>query len=234
MGKARLTHREYPCNHGGVAIIGMAVLPAWRIVRMLPALDLTTSFMSNAIITGVTAVMLGFIRHANRDLRGLGYWMLGQAASSIGFLWLYCVMTTLDSRLGIIGFLFVFGGNLLNMVGYHGFLGLGRPIGRWALLFFVLVCAAFSLLVMAELKMAAYRVILLGVQVGPAVASAWLLLRHGRGEARAAYRTVAGVYLIWAVLCALRLVYVVGSGINQDVTGWTTGPANCSATPPCA
>lgn len=197
---------------------------------MLPALDLTTSFLSNAIITGVTAVMLGFIRHANRDLRGLGYWLLGQAASSMGFLWLYGVITQPNPYLGIVGFLCVFAGSILGMLGHHRFLERQGRIGGWAALFFALFCIAMGVLMVAEVKMGFYRVLMLGAQVGPAVASAWMLLRYGRGEARMAYRTVAGLYLLWAAICTLRLTYVATTGFDDDATGWTMGPAIAIAT----
>ncbi len=197
---------------------------------MLPALDLTTSFLSNAIITGVTAVMLGFIRHANRDLRGLGYWLLGQAASSIGFLWLYGVISLPNPYLGVVGFLCVFAGGILGMLGHHRFLELEGRIGGWAALFFALVCLAMGILLTAQVKMGFFRVLMLGAQLGPAAVSAWLLLRHGRGQARTAYRTVASLYLLWALICVLRLIYVAMTGFDDDATGWTMGPAIAIAT----
>lgn len=201
-----------------------------RTCSMLPALDLPTNFLTNAIITGVAASMLGFIRHANRDLHGLGYWMLGQASQTIGFGLLFCITGTAQPHWGIVGFLFILGGDLLGLVGYYRFLNVPVRPERWAALLFILTGAAFVLLSLTGQPLGIFRVLMLGVQVVPTALSAYVLIHHGQGAVRTACRTVGGFYVAWAALCGLRALYLLAQGLNDGAISWTLAPAIAIAT----
>lgn len=192
---------------------------------MLPAPDLATIFLSNAVITGVAAGTLALIRRGNPGLKGIGYWASGQVAYSLGFVMLYVTTAVPLQPTSIPGFLFTFGGTLLTSIGFQRFLGRQGPAILPALLFFLFVTATLTVTTLLTAGVGVVLAMTVTAQIVPALVNGLLLLRHGRGAMRPAALTLAAQYGFWTLLCLIRLAHMALAGFQMPVTVWTLTPA---------
>lgn len=183
---------------------------------MLPALDLASIFIANAIVTGVAALVLRFIRHYHPDLTGTGYWALGQAFYAFGFVLLYLSMMDPFQPSSLPGFFFTIAGTLLTTLGFHRFLGLPGRVWPYALGFFLLV-VGFCMLVSLLLQEPGYiMVTTVTTQTTVSIVNVILLRRYSRGAMRPAAITLAGLHTIWVLIGVLRILYIVATGFNTE------------------
>jgi diguanylate cyclase (GGDEF)-like protein len=184
---------------------------------MLPALDLASIFIANAVVTGVAALVLRFIRRYHPDLAGIGHWALGQACYAVGFVLLYFSMLDPFQRSSLPGFFFAIGGTLLTSLGFYRFLRLpGRP-EPYGLAFFLLV-VGFCLVVSLALEEPGY--IMAATVTAQGVISTFnflLLRRHASGAMRPAALTLAVLHALWALLSLTRALFIIGTGFDTRV-----------------
>lgn len=181
---------------------------------MLPALDLASIFIANAIVTGVAALVLRFIRHYHPDLTGTGYWALGQACYAFGFVLLYLSMADPFQRSSLPGFFLTIAGTLLTTLGFHRFLGLPGRVWPYALGFFLLV-VGFCSLVSLVLEQPGYiMTATVTTQTAVSIVNVILLRRYSRGAMRPAAITLAGLHGIWAVIGVARVLFIIATGFD--------------------
>lgn len=196
---------------------------------MLPAPDLATIFLSNAIIAGVAAVVLSVIRRYQPGLQGIGAWAVGQGAYAIGFFLLYVSLSEGLQPSALPGFLCAFAGALLTSLGFHHFLDRPRRAARAAIIVFM---AIGTLLVVLSSFSLAGHIMAIAVAVLGSLAglNAWLLYFSGRGYLRPAALTLAAQYGFWSLYAMARLIYIVATGFDKQSAVSTLAPAMLVAT----
>ncbi|MFV3130311.1 diguanylate cyclase [Niveispirillum sp. KHB5.9] len=197
---------------------------------MLPALDLASLFLSNAIITGVAAAVLAIIRRHHPDLKGIGSWAVGQAAYAIAFLMLYVSMTDPFQRAALPGFFCTFAGTLVTSLGFHRFLGVRRRVTGMAIAAFLLVVAGLSALSFMRGTPGYIMALTVATHAGVAGVNAVLLHRHGRGHLRPAALTLAAQYGVWLLFAVARVLYIATTGFDLKAAIDLMGPTMLVAT----
>ena len=192
---------------------------------MLPALDLASIFIANAVVTGVTALVLRFIQRFHGSLAGVGYWMSAQVFYALGFLLLYIAMGDPFQRTSLPGFFGTLAGSLLTCLGFHRFLGLPGRIWPYALGFFLTVvgfCLAVSFFVGRPAYIISTTVM---VQMMISIFNIRLLRRHGGGAVRPAALALASLHAGWALFSCIRAVLIATSGFDFTVAASMMAPA---------
>lgn len=185
---------------------------------MLPALDLASIFITNAVVTGVSALVLHFIRRYHPDLAGIGHWASGQALYAVGFLLLYVSMSDPFQFSALPGFFCAISGTLLTTLGFHRFLGLPGRAGPYASGFLVVVialCLGLAFIARDPGLVMAMTVLSQAVVSGVNV---MLLRRHGGGAMRPAALTLAWLHAFWSLFSLGRALYISVTDFDREAT----------------
>lgn len=192
---------------------------------MLPALDLASIFIANSVVTGVSALVLRFIRRFHNNLAGTGYWVAGQAFYAIGFLSLYLAMSDPFQRTSLPGFFCTVAGSVLIAVGFHRFLGLSGRLWPYAVCFFVAVASVCLTLSFVVGRPAYMIVATVAVQALISGFNITLLRRHGSGAMRPAALALAALHTAWALISIIRAVRIAASGFDFEVAASMMAPS---------
>lgn len=183
----------------------------------MASLDLTSLCLANSIVTGVTGMVLLFMRRQHADMRGVECWAIGQAAYAVGFVLLLRVDADPGPHAALSGFFCIFTGSLVTSFGLLRFLLASGTMARRILAGTASI--VWLLLLMAALvwnRPGPVLTLMPAIQVLVSVTNIVMLWLYGKGALRPPAIALAFVFWLWTLFCLMRLGFILAQGPDTE------------------